>query len=172
MPYPDLIAIEATRRLVAERRTWSVPAMNRMLVEYATHPEARAELLKELRKEKAAWDDADLVADGLTFARTGQGSSALLKTDVGFENPAAYFSADDAAATRLGAMDVLVELPEPVQGPFGGHVSGFQLPAYWGIDPTADVSARLASATQGAITFDVQGKTFRYDARGLSLQRD
>ena len=40
-PYDDLIAVEATRRLIVEHPVWHIPAMNRLLVERATHPEAQ-----------------------------------------------------------------------------------------------------------------------------------
>ena len=172
MPYPDVITVEATRRLIAESPLWSIPAMNRALVEQATHPEARGTLLKDLRSKSLDWDTADLVADGRTFAHLGQASSAILRTDVAFDDPAVCFSADDPAATRLGARDLMIELSEPVQGPFGGRVSGFRIPVYWGIDPEGDLSPEHVNADGGAINFRIQDKAFSYDATGLGRVRD
>jgi CRISPR-associated endonuclease/helicase Cas3 len=171
MPYPDVIAVEATRRLIAENSSWSIPAMNRALVERVTHPEARAALLDELRSVSPDWDAADRVADGRTFAHVGQASSAILRTDLAFDDPAVCFSADDAAATRLGAKDLLIELSEPVQGPFGGGVSGFQIPIYWGIDPDGDLSPQQVNANSGTVAFSIQQKSFRYDPTGLAAVR-
>ncbi len=171
MPYPDVITVEATRRLLAEYPVWSIPAMNRLLVEGATHPQARAILLDALRKETDDWEKADIVADGRVFAHLGQAGSAILRTDVGFEDPAVVFSADDIAATRLGAKDALIELPDPVAGPFGAPVRSFQMPAYWGVDPAEEIDPRVIEASNGAVVFEVQGRQFRYDARGLDIQR-
>jgi CRISPR-associated endonuclease/helicase Cas3 len=171
MPYPDVIAVEATLRLVVENPLWSIPAMNRTLVERVTHPEARAVLLDKLRSISSDWDAADRLADGRTFAHIGQATLAILRTDVPFDDPAACFSADDVAATRLGAKDLLIELPEPVQGPFGGGVSEFQIPVYWGIDPDGDISPQQVNANGGMVTFSIQQRLFRYDATGLAVAR-
>ena len=171
MPYPDVIAVEATRRLVAEHPVWSIPAMNRLLVECATHPQARASLLDTLSKEADDWEQADISVDGRVFAHLGQAGSAILRTDVGFEDPAVVFSGDDFVATRLGARDVLVELPSPVEGPFGAPVRSFQMPAYWGVDPAEEIAPRVNEASNGAVVFEVQARKFRYDARGLAIKR-
>ena len=171
MPYPDVITIEATHRLIAEHPVWSIPEMNRLLVERATHPQARAILLDVLRKETDDWDKADIRSDGPVFAHLGQAGSAILRTDAGFEDADVFFSADDAAAMRLGARDVLIELPRPVEGPFGRPVRSFQIPAYWGVDPAGDIAPQVIQTSNGAVTFELQGRKFRYDARGLEIER-
>ena len=171
MPYPDVITVEATHRLVAEYPVWSIPEMNRLLVERATHPQARAILLDVLRKETDDWDKADIRSDGRVFAHLGQAGSAILRTDAGFEDANVFFSADDAAATRLGARDVLIELPRPVEGPFGRPVRSFQIPAYWVVDPAGDIAPKVIQTSNGAVTFELQGRKFRYDARGLEIER-
>ena len=38
--YSDLRVLEATLRLIKDRSEWEIPAMNRELVERATHPDA------------------------------------------------------------------------------------------------------------------------------------
>ncbi len=171
MPYPDVIAVEATRRLIAEHPVWSIPEMNRLLVEHATHPQARAILLDVLRKETDEWDMADIRADGRVFAHLGQAGSAILPTNVGFDDADVFFSADDAAATRLGAKDVLIEFLRPVEGPFGRPVRSFQMPAYWGVDPAGEITPQVIEASNAAVTFVVQDRKFRYDARGLEIER-
>src|SRR6185437_8149161 len=50
--YRDLSVLELTRRLVEARTQWTIPAMNRWLVESATHPEKIEALHAELG---AAW---------------------------------------------------------------------------------------------------------------------
>ena len=46
--YVNLLGLEATRGLIADHVTWTIPAMNRMLVERATHPEMLRELSETL----------------------------------------------------------------------------------------------------------------------------
>ena len=53
--YEDLRVLEATRRLIAEHRDWSIPRMNRELVERATHPEALEDIVEELEQTDDDW---------------------------------------------------------------------------------------------------------------------
>jgi CRISPR-associated endonuclease/helicase Cas3 len=166
MPYPDLIAIEATRRLISEHPLWSIPSQNRELVEAVTHPEARAAVMSSLASDAEDWAKADAIAEGRVFAHLQAGAASILRTDVGFENADVCFPYDERVATRLGAMDALVELPQPVEGPFAAPVRGFLIPRYWGVDPGAEIAPRV-QAGAGYVTFDVQDRAFRYDLRGL-----
>ena len=67
--YEDLRTLEATRRLAAERGRWRIPEMNRELVERATHPDALAEIVRELGADwqtHAVKVEGGEIADGLT----------------------------------------------------------------------------------------------------------
>ena len=67
--YSDLRVLQATLRLINERGEWEIPAMNRELVERATHPDALEEIVAELG---AKWRihanevEGEHLADGLT----------------------------------------------------------------------------------------------------------
>jgi CRISPR-associated endonuclease/helicase Cas3 len=172
-PYPDLVGLEATRRLVALEPVWTIPAMNRRLVEMTTHPQALAALGEDLVSTDAAWRAATNRNGGRCFAHVSQASGAILRTDCGFGAPPNVFSSDDAAATRLGARDLLIELAEPVAGPFGAPVSGFALPDYWcgRIEAGGDLTARVTREAEGRLRLEIQGVAFAYDALGLRLAR-
>ena len=67
--YSDLRVLEATRRLIAQHGEWSIPKMNRELVERATHPEALGQIVLELGDEwrvHANSVEGGQIVDGLT----------------------------------------------------------------------------------------------------------
>lgn len=168
-PYIDLIAGEATRRLIAENPIWSIPDMNRELVERATHPEAMRALADELAALNPEWRAAEARVSGKHFAMSQLGGAAILRTDFCFSNPSIVFPADEEISTRLGARDVAVALPEAVPGPFESLVQNFTVPAHWmkGLDAQGDLAVKVADYERHGFTFSVQGRVFRYDARGL-----
>ena len=49
--YEDVRVLEATRRLIAEHPEWRIPAMNRELVERATHPRALAGIVERMGED-------------------------------------------------------------------------------------------------------------------------
>jgi CRISPR-associated endonuclease/helicase Cas3 len=168
MPYPDIIGVEATRRLVELHRVWSIPAMNRELVECATHPEAIAELTDALLLRDPTWAHADQRKQGRAFAFINEAAQAVLCTDFGFDDPRVVIAPDERAMTRLGATDLMVELPEQQLGPFG-RVRGFLLASYWfrNIDMEGELTPVVTACGDGWLSFDIQGRRFQYDALGV-----
>ncbi|MFV0281576.1 MAG: hypothetical protein ACK5JM_12555 [Rhodoblastus sp.] len=169
-PYPDLLAVEATRRLILEKPVWSIPAMNRFLVERATHPQAREELLERLEPADA-WRDATYGVEGRIRAFVQQAQRARLRYDAGFDdlNDAAVFPKDENFSSRLGARDLLVVFDPPVAGPFGGQITQIAIPDYWtrGIDLTEDFRPTVISQENGMTIFRIQIRNFVYDRLGL-----
>ena len=79
--YEDLRILEATRRLIAESGHWSIPKMNRCLVERATHPEA----LETIVEEKG--DDWRIHANAVTGGELAEGLTArnsIIRRDKSF----------------------------------------------------------------------------------------
>jgi len=167
-PYPDLVAVEATRRLIVDHPVWSIPAMNRMLVESATHPQARAGLLETL-EPRAAWAEADTALEGRSYAYLRQAMEARLPFDLPFSDPGVVFPQDERLGARLGARDLIATFDPPAIGPFGTPVTSIAIPDHLakGIDPADDLTARVATAGDGTIRFAIQAATFLYDACGL-----
>ena len=168
-PYPDLLALEATRRLVRDHETWTIPAMNRLLVESATHDEAREALLARLAPADA-WRDASNGAEGRVCELVRQANYARLRYDAHFDEDEAVFPEDESFSSRLGARDLLATFDPPVTGPFGAPVSQISIPDYGarGLDPAGDLTPKISPRPTGGFAFEIQGAAFIYDRLGLA----
>lgn len=166
-PYRDLVGLEATRRLIVQHREWVIPEMNRALVEGATHPEALDGLTKELEKSKPDWRDARdrVVGKGLSEVQLAQHAALPWSKPMA----SAIFPDDEKIATRLGAQDLAIALPDGVIGPFGRPIKMLSIPSFWlgDIDPAGSVEPDGIVENVGTLTFRVQTEVFRYDRLGL-----
>jgi len=109
--YEDLRIIELTWRLIQTQAIWSIPTMNRQLVETATHPESLASIERELSLKSPAWNEHFVRGDGKTFAAITAAATAILDRNKPFED--FHIDADERLATRLGARDRLVQFEAP-----------------------------------------------------------
>ncbi len=168
-PYPDLVALEATRRLIVEHRRWEIPSMNRLLVEKALNPAARNELVEHLAPVEE-WRNADNLFQGRNRSYLSQAQQVRLRVDVPFTDPAVVFLEDEAIASRLGARDLVIPFDSPLSGPFGTRIWQVSIPAYWAldIDPEKEVRPDVSSLCENHIEFTVQSARFRYDFEGLT----
>jgi CRISPR-associated endonuclease/helicase Cas3 len=74
----------------------------------------------------------------------------------------------DTAKTRLGQEDYRVELPRPVEGPFGAMIGELSVSA-WQLDaPPETEEATDVSQGDNRFTFQFSGYAFQYDRFGLS----
>lgn len=140
--YPDVRVIEATLRLLKAYPEFDIPAMNRMLVEGATHPEELDRLAAELGP---AWrDHGNAVAGGKSADR----SIAALQTidrSIPFDE-LRFAGLEERVHTRFGADSRVIDFVAagatlPV-GPFGKPVRMVTLPEHLcrGIPADAAVS--------------------------------
>ncbi|MGY0196696.1 CRISPR-associated helicase Cas3' [Leptothrix sp. BB-4] len=164
--YIDLRMLEATRRLIDARPSRDIPADNRELVERATHPEALDAISAELG---AAWQAFGQEVDG----RTGAHASLARLQALPYDRPYAdlmFPDAEEALATRLGAHDRLIVLPQAVTGPFGTPVRELTLRHHQA--PGLAVGAEAAGVTplvdEPGFTFTLGDLRFRYDRMGLT----
>ncbi|MBK5969327.1 MULTISPECIES: CRISPR-associated helicase Cas3' [Thiorhodovibrio] len=161
--YPDLRTIEATRRLIDERPSITIPENNRELVEAATHPER----LNAVETLGEAWQQLGQKIEGQTGAQRTIAHLHGLEIDTPFDEQAG-FPTDLDIATRLGVRDRLLIFDPAPTGPFGQPLQ--QLPVRHflvpkGIDPDAQPSA--VEAQDGAILFSLESACFRYSRLGL-----
>ena len=173
--YEDLRILEATLRLIAGRGEWEIPAMNRELVERATHPGALEAVVQSHERKDAElgakWRvhanevEGERIADGLT-AR-----GAIIPRDKTFfmDNRDVLFgSLEEKIRTRLGDERVDVVFDAPQDSPFGqaGAIDKVAMSLRWleGAELPEPVSA---SAVEGGLEFAVGGRRFRYDRLGL-----
>ena len=167
--YEDVRVLEATRRLITEHPEWRIPAMNRELVERATHPEALKAIVKQMGdkwREHANSVEGGELADGLTAG------SAIIKRNLSFftDNLDVLFgSAEERIRTRLGDEGIDVELAPPQRSPFEGapSIARLSVPARWLSGERVEGAVTAEPAPEGGFTFAVGERRFHYDRLGL-----
>lgn len=162
--YRDLSILELTRRLIADHPVWTIPAMNRRMVESAVHPDRIEALHAELGEEWAYYwrkvygkDIADLSAAHLV-------TLPIHEPFGGFAFP----SDEEKIRTRLGAEGAVITFAEPLPiGPFGEPVSSLTLPSHWshGLDTREPVTPTRG---ENGLAFQLGERRFTYDRRGLT----
>jgi CRISPR-associated endonuclease/helicase Cas3 len=168
-PYHDVIALAATRRLILAHPTWTIPQMNRMLVERATHPEALAALTVELERSDRRWREAATRTDGRGIGDQQAAALARLNWRTAFPE-LAFPEAGEAVATRLGARDLGVTFAGPgPKGPFGEPVLALSIPHFWldGIDLAQPADPHEVVERSGGFSFQIQASRYEYDNFGL-----
>jgi CRISPR-associated endonuclease/helicase Cas3 len=163
--YEDLRIVELTWRLIEMHRTWTIPAMNRRLVEMATHPESLAVVELELSQQTSAWAEHFTKGDGKTFAAITAAASALLDRHKQFDQ--FQIDTDERLGTRLGARDRLVTLESRPVGPFGLSVSSLRIPHHLlGNVPEAALALGIVQMQEG-FSFQLGHQMFNYTRFGL-----
>ena len=175
--YEDLRILEATLRLIGEYPEWEIPAMNRELVERATHPDALNEISSELEKAwKAHANDINgkLQADD-QFAR-----GAIVRRDKSFygedgeDNHEVRFDSDEAdIRTRLGDDRLDIEFIEPQNSLFDQSptIDKVVVPVRWLPNDAESQDEVNATIVDGGFEFAVGDRRFRYDRLGLHRLR-
>lgn len=165
--YTNLPACVLTLGLIAEHPAWRIPAMNRLLVESATHDE-RIEAMVAGKGPlwQAYWNDIH----GRNVAERSQAKLLTLNTACPLLGPDGeeeqFPTAEEAAIrTRLGAEGARIELPDGTIGPFGAPVSALVLPAHWskGVDP----DSTALEQTDTGLKITLNNQVLIYDHLGL-----
>ena len=164
--YEDIRVIEATWRLLDHHDALSIPAMNRELVERATHPAVLKELTHELGD---AWREDGIRVIGLASAQRSVANLHKIRRDRPFGEDV-FPDTDEAIRTRLGEADRLVEWPdgtEPPIGPFGQPVKRLTVPAHLckGIGEQANIE--LGECRSDGFSFTFGSQNFDYGRFGL-----
>ena len=97
--YVNLLGLEATRGLVADHSTWTIPAMNRMLVERATHPEVLRQLAESLG---GRWLSHEAHVFGLGAAEAGVARNHTLSREEQFDQDLTFPDLGRARAHPAG----------------------------------------------------------------------
>lgn len=167
--YPDLRAVEATRRLIGPGSVWAIPDDNRRLVEQGTHPEALDALaagLDERWRQHGRTKQAKDMAEG-SIARDNA---------IDFTKPFSTLAFPESGikiATRLGLDDLLLPLDRPLLSPFGETLQRLRLPG-WMIRGETWQAIKIVDDPRIVVTdtgqLDLYGQRFVYDRLGLTLQ--
>ena len=165
--YPDLRIIEATRRMIRQRPEWSIPAMNRSLVEHATHPSVLDSVAAELG---ASWQEHAFQVEGAELAEGITARHVIVERDKRFcgDNSEVVFGSNETAIrTRLGDEGINIDLASPQASPFGGQqITRVVLPGRWLPDRWEDKPV-VCTSENGGFVFSVEDRRFRYDRFGL-----
>lgn len=161
--YRDLCVLELTRALIHTHPLWSIPEMNRSLVEHATHPERIDALIAE---RGAPWGAARRRVLGVDLAQVGSARRQMIDRSATFGS-LTYPSDEEKIRTRLGAEGARITFSEPFPGPFGGPVAELVLPAHWSRTFPVDAQPTVDEHTPKATVFCVHDQRFRYDRLGV-----
>ncbi|MBX3569848.1 MAG: CRISPR-associated helicase Cas3' [Rhizobiaceae bacterium] len=159
--YASLPVLAATLRLIGAGATWRIPAMNRELVEAATHPDRLDALVDELSSTDPRWHDVKVRGEGRETAETQTAEGSRLRWD----EPILGFSIDENAATRLGARNVELHFDPPLTGPFGKPVTRLVVPQHLNLGGALEADG--VTPIKNGFTFGLQEKMLVYDALGL-----
>ena len=166
--YANLLGLEATRGLICDHATWTVPAMNRMLVERATHPDVLRELADTLGER---WLSHETKVFGLRAAEAGVARNHALTRDEPFDEELLFPDLDEHVRTRLGEDGPRIVLADPVSGPFGTPVQTFNLPAHLfrgrPLGKEDIEAARAVPAPAGGLVLQVGDYKLTYDRTGI-----
>lgn len=159
--YLDLACLSLTEGLIASRPVWQIPAMNRKLVERATHPDAQA---VEIARRGAAWADYQAATIGRTISQRGQAQNWLLRRNERFPNQ--FPGKDEIVQTRLGSAGPLIMFAAGTVGPFGSNITQMTIPAHWrGVAvPDTPVTGEIV---KGGMRFNLGEVKLFYGRAGL-----
>lgn len=130
--YPDLVALELTRRLCLDEPVWSIPAMNRSLVERALHADARDTFIAAVPEAvRPLWQKHRGEIEGVGHGDLVTGHMSTLKRGKPFMHGDNGIEPEDHFATRLGEPSLLLDLPDGTIGPFGKPIRRLAIPAWW-----------------------------------------
>ncbi|SUS08723.1 CRISPR-associated endonuclease/helicase Cas3 [uncultured Defluviicoccus sp.] len=170
--YPDLRVIEATWRLLLAHPQFDIPAINRMLVEGATHP---AELDAVAAELGPAWQAH---GDALAGKESADRSIAALHTidrDQPFQE-VRFPGLDERVQTRLGADSRLIDFgaegAAPPVGPFGRPVRVLTLPEHLCRGIPANAVVTITEQSADGFQFSFGDKLFVYGPHGVERHRE
>lgn len=159
--YMDLAAVELTRRLLVAHPVWDIPAMNRFLVEGATHPDPVAALIAE---KGDAWATYMQKVTGSEAAARMFARLNLLERSQRFDK-FEFKGSDERVMTRLGEEGAILDLAPGSIGAFGDVVSRIALPARW----SGGITEPEATLEAGVLT--TGDKRFSYGVEGLARMK-
>ena len=167
--YRDLLVLEATQRQLGHGTDWRIPAMNRQLVERATHPEVVQELAKNLGGRWVASEQEEV---GTRAQEKQVARLNALDRRQPFDGDLVFPGADETIRTRLGEDACRIRLPESAKGPFGRPVRTFSLPAHFfggeaGLPSREVVEQASTTEADGELVLLVGTDSFAYDRRGI-----
>lgn len=160
--YPDLLAIEATWRLIVANPAISIPRDNRRLVEQALHPDRAQALQDEMGVD---WMNHGAQQSGIAFAERQLAREFALDVRTPFTD-LLFPGREETISTRLGGKDRLVRFDPAPDGPFGLPLRQLTIPDWMARGVPADAEVEVTSAEEG-IRFTYGSRSLHYGRMGL-----
>lgn len=165
--YPDVRVIEATLRLLEASPEFDIPAMNRMLVEGATHEDVLDRLAEELGP---AWQEHGNAVAGGKSADRSIAALQMIDRSIPFDE-LRFASLEERVQTRLGANSRVIDFAAagttlPV-GPFAKPVRMVTLPEHLCRGIPADAAVSIVEQGKDGFRFEFGDKVFAYDRHGI-----
>jgi CRISPR-associated endonuclease/helicase Cas3 len=171
--YLNLPSCALTLKQVEDHLAWEIPAMNRKLVESATHDDAIEAFVTD---KGPIWTAYWQQYTGRSMADKAAATHVVLPFDeplVDEEgNPLLFLGDDQSLRTRLGAEGAIVNFSGFPTGPFGTKISRITLPAHWSrhLNPEEELIS-LTKFEKCNFSFQVGDAVFAYGSRGLEKSR-
>ncbi len=162
--YPDLRIARLTLDCIGGGCEIRIPADNRALVEWATHPDNLD------RFDSGPWvrHRNELCAVAMAHGQTAR--SALIPETEVFGDPALRFRAlDEKLKTRLGLEDRRIPLPEPVTSPFGQTLYELAVPGWMARGTQATELDEPPARYGSTLRFRYGGRAYQYTRLGLEF---
>ena len=161
--YIDVPGLQATLDQIIARPVWQIPAMNRALVEAATHPQALESLAAE-----HGWQGYWQRITGKTRAEMQTAGLVTLNRSQSFLDHSGNvrcFPDDEKIRTRLGEEGVVLVLPDGTIGAFGATITRLAVPAHWSLGLTGEESVSVLPGVPIRVT--VSDRVMTYGPEGL-----
>lgn len=161
--YVDVPGLAATLDQIEAHPTWTIPAMNRALVEASTHPQALEQLA-----EARGWQGYRQRVVGKALAEMQTAGLCVLDRATPMMMPngrVKCFPDDEALRTRLGEQGVVLPFPDGTMGAFGTPVFRLALPAHWSRGLTGEETVTVDPGPP--VTLMISDKSFTYGPEGL-----
>ena len=158
--YVDVPALAATLEQIRQQPEWRIPAMNRQLVEAATHPEALDMLARERSPD---WQEYRQHTTGKELAERGLARRVILdRTKPFFQR----YPDEEKIKTRIGEEGVVLSLPDKPLSPFGQRITRLALPPQWshGLTEEEELACEMENKE---LHLTLGGRTFIYTRKGV-----
>jgi len=163
--YIDVPGLQATLDQIMTQPVWHIPAMNRALVEAATHPQAL-----EAIAEVHGWQGYRQRVTGKALAEMRTAGLVTLDRTAPMISGGQVkcFPDDEKIRTRLGEEGVILPLPPGTIGPFGTPVTRLALPSHWSRGLTGEDAAKIDVLNYKTISISYLKTRLTYGPNGLT----
>lgn len=160
--YDDVRVIEATLALLEAHALIEIPAMNRDLVENATHETKLADIGHAL-----GWEDENHRYQGRKSVAGSLARSHGLDMRRPFDERLVFPSAEEQVRTRLGLNDRVLRLASPVASPFGAEIDALSVPGWMAHDIAVDTDVVEANRLDEGFELRLGKTSLLYNRFGL-----